>query len=373
MDATLTSNLISNMHPSYYGQGGGMPLSPTNQMAAANFRSNNNNQSSSMVRPAYVQVDFGGMGMPGPHLPSPTGYAPPPPPGFVMQRFHFSQNSPANAAMGMMARPPPLVTNSHEASINEQALRSLQERVAQIASIPRPTAQEVANYNAQHITPKNVGPEANRMLIQEVTHLNPPGTVRPPYANQHKLPHSSSSASLSDLIFSGRMTPAERQQANFRMSHPGTPSGSPPMVNLPPLPPPRSSLASEDLLSARSGVLGPTEEELRKLHELMPSGDDPESKKSIEEWKRLRLRVMSRLRKQRWRAKKKAEVLAGVEDTQREEAERKRRDRLRKQEQRAKKKMRAMDEGAAGTSVSGADSAGGNEESSPGSSVSDDE
>jgi hypothetical protein len=69
-----------------------------------------------------------------------------------------------------------------------------------------------------------------------------------------------------------------------------------------------------------------------------------DTKRSVEEWKKFRLRVMSRLRKQRWRAKKKAEVLAGVENTKLEEEERLRRDRIRKQLQRAKKRQKMMEE-----------------------------
>jgi hypothetical protein len=90
-------------------------------------------------------------------------------------------------------------------------------------------------------------------------------------------------------------------------------------------------------------------EELKKLLEMDPSKgpvnpDDPEGKWSVEEWKRFRLRAMSRLRKQRWRAKKRAEVLAGVENTKIEEQERLRKDRIRKQLQRAKKKQRLAEE-----------------------------
>jgi len=44
---------------------------------------------------------------------------------------------------------------------------------------------------------------------------------------------------------------------------------------------------------------------------LTTDASSADSKKSVEEWKRLRLRLMSRVRKQRWRAKKKAELESG--------------------------------------------------------------
>jgi len=319
---------------------------------SGNNQGNLGGQASSLVRPSYLQVDVSPyMGIPGQHLPSPTAYgAPPPTPFAMMQGYAFSaQNSPAGSgAGGLGARPPPVYTGANDSMINDQTLRSLQERVAQIASIKRLTAQELANMNAQHITPRNVGADGNRILMQEVTHLNPPGAARPPFMNSSsKLHMSSSSASLNDMMMQGRNTPAER---NVRMHMVSTPSGSPPSMMIPMPPPAIKSSASPH---SASRYICPTEEELRKLNELMPTGDDPESKKSVEEWKRFRLRVMSRLRKQRWRAKKKAEVLAGIEDTKREEAERKRRDRLRKQEQRARKKMKNTDSSSAPSSEAG--------------------
>lgn len=347
------------MHPNFYPGQGSMPPSPSQRMGNFRMVAGNPGQSS-LVRPSYLQVDVNAMmNMQGARLPSPTQY---PPPAFVVQRFPYSgQSSPANAnnGIGLMPRPPPVYTGSNDTLVNDQTLRSLQERVAQIASIPRLSAQDLSHLNSQHITPRNVADD-NRMLMQEVTHLNPPGGARVPFMGASKLHPSSSSASLSEFL-QGRVTPSSA----LRLSHPGSPASASPPTLMASMPPPTVKNVSPKSSAAAAKYIGPTEEELRKLNELMPTGDDPDSKKSVEEWKRFRLRIMSRLRKQRWRAKKKAEVLAGVEDTKREEAERKRRDRLRKQEQRAKKKARMTDDTSSGQ---GADSS---DNSSPQSSVVD--
>jgi len=179
--------------------------------------------------------------------------------------------------------------------------------------MPPPVSTDVPVMNGQHITPRN---DPARLHFQELTHLNPRGAVRAqPFLVNGKFPHET--GTVEELYKLSSLPPIFTNINNARSS-------------------------------SAAGV-APTRTRERNPDEPVFTGDtipdeDPDGKRSVEEWKKFRLRVMSRLRKQRWRAKKKAEVLAGIENTKLEEEERLRRDRISKQQQRAKKRQRQLEE-----------------------------